>query len=394
MYIDHLLLEIQKRGFEKLTKLVPSRDLKILKSLSTTVSSSLFITKNQSRLLLKILNENKENLITVKEIIDQSLENPLWSKNFRPVDTTKRIFVNRSKDGTVSLAIEFAFNANIKKSLLNLSKIIEGSVQTFTNRINLLDLTERNIVTVVENFEKHDFEISDEIRDFYKTIKSWNFHEISEKLEFNNFLNSQHQRLLINDIGQDGLEDSDLVEDRRIKFQYNVALREKTEKTIKNTIISRSGTKVWVDSNEHSLDDLIQTLKNLKRLPVLITWEHNVEKTALEILKKLDSSLKKCEIFDGVGIYFRLDNSEIGKEFNNLIATNKYNAVLDEHTKIACVPNGKIPKFFIKNQWKPNAVISIGTALRYSKTAVYANCCDLIVTYHHSPALIENFKTL
>lgn len=394
MYIDHLLIEIQNRGFDKLPKTVPNRDLRILKSLANSVISPIFITQNQSRLLLKILNENKDKLTTVSEILNESLENPSWSKNFRPIDPTKRIFINRSKDGNTSLAIEFAYNANLKKSLQNLSRIIEGNNIAVVGKINLIDLTEKNIVSVVENFEKFDFEISAEVKDLYKTIKSWNFHEIYEKLNFANFTTSPHMELLINDIGTDGLLDESIIEDRRIKFQYNAAFPEKTENSIKNTIISRSGTKVWIDSRTNELSELISTLQNLKRFPILVTWENNVEKTALEILKILDSSLKKCEIFDGVGIYFRLDNTDIGKEFNAIISSNKYNAVLDDTTLIAGVPNGKIPKFFIKNAWRPKAVISIGTALRYSKTAVYANCCDLIIAYHHTPSILENHKTL
>ena len=393
MYIDQLLLEIQKIGFDKLPKSVPNRDLKILKSLATSVASPIFITKNQSRLLLKILTENKENLTEILDLLSASLENPMWSKNFRPVDSTKRIFINRNKDGNTSLAIEFAYNANLKKSLLNLSRIIEGNNSTVIGRVNLVDLTEKNIVAVVENFEKYDFEISSEVRDLYKTIKSWNFYEIFEKFSFANFATSPQKTLLIEDVGLDGLTNEDIILDRRIKFQYNVTFPETDEKSIKNTIISRPSPRVWIDSKAYDLTDLFNTLKDLKRFPLLITWENNVEKTALEILENLDNSLKKCEIFDGVGIYFRLDNTDIGKDFNRLISNNKYNVVLDEHTKVACVPNGKIPKFFIKNAWRPKAVVSIGTSLRYSKTAVYANCCDLIITYHHSSPLIENFRT-
>ena len=394
MNIDHLLLEIEKRGFDNLPNVIPTRDLKILKSLSISVINPLFITKNQARLLVKVLTENKENLVTVSDFIESALADPHWSKPFRPVDQIKRIFINKLKDNSQSLAVEFSFNTNFRKILQTLAKVADGNMIFPTTKVTLLDLTERNIVLVVENFKRHKFEISDEVLDFYNTIKSWNFHEISEKFHLTQLNGSNAHIALLADIGEDGMTNEDIVQDRQIKFQYRGNFLEKTENSVKNTIISRSSTKVWINPKEAELHEVLTTLVELKRFPILLTWEHNVEKSALEILNTVNEGLKKCEISSSVGVYFRLDNSEIGKEFNRLIAENKYNTVLDSNTMVACVPNGKIPKFFIKSNWTPKAVVSIGTSLRYSKTAVYANCCDLIITYHHSPTLMENIKTL
>ena len=36
------------------------------------------------------------------------------------------------------------------------------------------------------------------------------------------------------------------------------------------------------------------------------------------------------------------------------------------------------------------SVISIGNPLRHSKTAVYANCCDLIIAYTDNEPIIES----
>jgi hypothetical protein len=394
MNIDHLLIEIERRGFENLPSTVPARDLKILKSLFISVTSPLFITKNQSRLLVKILSENKEKLTTVSEFIEKSLAEPMWSKSFRPVEQIKRIFIYKAKDNTPLLAVEFSFNTNFKKILQNLTRVVDGPITFSAGKINLLELTERNIVALIENFKKHKFEISEEVLGFYNTIKSWKFHEISQKFHIEQLQGTSAYTALIDDIGEDGLGNEDLVQDRQVKFQYQGTFSEKTENSVKNTIISRSTPKVWIDSRENKLSDLLTALTDLKRFPILLTWEHNEEKHALEILNTVNEGLKKCEILEGVGVYFRLDNSDIGKEFNRLIAENKYNVILNDETKVACVPNGKIPKFFIKNDWTPKTVISIGTSLRYSKTAVYANCCDLIITYHHSPALMETTRTL
>ena len=68
-----------------------------------------------------------------------------------------------------------------------------------------------------------------------------------------------------------------------------------------------------------------------------------------------------------------------------------YNCNLDINTKIVGVQNGKIPKFFLKNDWKPMTVIALDTkmGLRHGKTSVYSNRCDLIIEYSDAPSVLE-----
>jgi hypothetical protein len=77
--------------------------------------------------------------------------------------------------------------------------------------------------------------------------------------------------------------------------------------------------------------------------------------------------------------------------FNQLISSNKYNQYLDKTIKVAGVQSGKIPKFFLKNAWQPMSIISLDTkmGMRHGKTAVYANCCDLIIEWADAPNLLE-----
>jgi hypothetical protein len=106
-------------------------------------------------------------------------------------------------------------------------------------------------------------------------------------------------------------------------------------------------------------------------------------------LEILGESLRNNRIYDQVGIYFRLPNSEHGSMFNKFIADNGYNYNLDNTTKVVGVQNGKIPKFFLKSDWKPMSVIAIGSSLKQTKTAVYASHCDLIISYTDTQPIIE-----
>ena len=125
---------------------------------------------------------------------------------------------------------------------------------------------------------------------------------------------------------------------------------------------------------------------------MLVVFDTFIDSKYLENLEMLNDALEKNGIFDGIGVYFRLPNDEVGKQFNQLIKDKSYNTNLGKDTKVAVVMSGKLPKFFLKNTWQPMSVIALDTkmGLRHGKTAVYSNCCDCIVEWSDKEVLFEN----
>lgn len=120
---------------------------------------------------------------------------------------------------------------------------------------------------------------------------------------------------------------------------------------------------------------------------VFDSWQ---TENCLKNLQNLGVSLDSNNITDGVGIYFRLPSDELGKSFNSFISEKKYNSKLDSSTQIAGVQTGKLPKFFLKDcSWEPKSVIVLGNNLRHSKTAVYSNRCDLIISHSDKESIFE-----
>jgi len=74
-----------------------------------------------------------------------------------------------------------------------------------------------------------------------------------------------------------------------------------------------------------------------------------------------------------------------------MIGEKKYNSPLDSDTQIVGVQSGKIPKFFLSNAWRPMSVIVLDNVMgmRHGKTAVYTNCCDLILEYSDTAPIVE-----
>jgi len=387
--VDQLLLKIVNFTAPTIEEIMPSRDSKVLRSLATTILGPRFITENQSRLLLKIFKEHQPKFKEFQEELELVLEAPTWSKLFRPVDTTKKLYISNASDGTPLLTIEFAFSSALRKTLTASTKKLDGLIQVTPGRVYQADLTEKNIVSLVEMLSPLAFEIEEKIQEFHETIKSWSENEIKNQFLLTTITNTNFQKQITADLGINTPLDNNIINDRSKRYNYFTEKSEKNPENLTEKIAQRSNVKCWVNKKEITLDQLIQSVSELKRFPLLVVFDVYDPKKCLEEMKNLEVSLENNRIYNDVGIYFRLDNNPIGKEFNQLIADKGYNAQLDSNTKVVGVQSGKIPKFLLKTDWKPMSVISIGNPLRHSKTAVYANCCDLIIAYTDNEPIIE-----
>jgi len=386
--VDKLLINLLSLPEQDLKNLA-KRDLKVLKSLSKIVLGPSFITENQSRLLVKILKENSEKIPKLTDQILETIATPTWSRIFRPVDKTKKFYISTNNSGDQNLVIEFAFSSNIRKLLAANNREISGFTQEANGKLYIADLTEKNIIRLVDILRPLDFDIDEKIENFYSTIKSWSKNEITGQFLIGNFDHSNFQKQITDDLGIDTPIDNNVIVDRSNRYQYFLETMEKEPENLVEKIAYRKNTKVWINKNDYPLDEIISSLVRLKRFPVLVIFNQNEHKKCLEDLTIFHESLQKNGIIENVGIYFRLPNDEHGSQFNKAIADHKYNCQLDENTKIVGVQNGKIPKFFLKNPWTPMSVVFLNTYVKQTKTAVYSNKCDLVITYTEQQPMIE-----
>jgi hypothetical protein len=389
--VDNLLLEILNHPDDYAKSKISKRDFNTLHSLASSVSRPTFITENQGNLLIKLLKENYKKLDIFTEKINLTLTTPLWSNNFRHIEQIRKIKIETDSDAESHIFIEFTFNANIRKTLASIGKLTEGLVANLNGKNYQAELTEKNIVLLVEALEPYNFEIDEKIRNFYEIIKSWNKTEFENQFLISNIDHKNFQRAITNDLGIETAIDKNIINDRSMRYQYFSENLKNPGENLTEYLANRSKTRVWVDLAQHSLLDIFNSLKDLKRLPALIVFENWNEEKSLNHLKILDESLKNSGLDQKVGIYFRLPNSDIGKQFNELIKDRQYNHPLDSTTQIAVVQSGKIPKFFLKNPWQPMSVIALDTkmGLRHGKTSVYSNCCDLIIEWTEAPSILE-----
>jgi hypothetical protein len=389
--VDNLLLQIVNFTSPAIEEIIPIKDSKVLRSLATSVTSPVFITENQSRLLIKILRENCKKITNFSDEINTALSTPVWSKNFRYIEQVKKLYISKNDDQDLQLFIEITFNSEIRKILLNLSKNCENLNITTNAKLYTADLTEKNIVALYEALEPLEFEIDEVIKSHYKTIKSWSRTDIENQFLLTNIEYPNFHKTITADLGLETSIDQYIINDRSVRYQYHIENTKNPGENLTEYLAHRSSTKVWVDKNDHDLTSVIASLIQLKRLPLLVVFDTIVNNKYLDNLKILSKALEENNIADGVGIYFRLPNDDIGKMFNGLISEKEYNHRLDEKLKVAAVMSGKIPKFFLTNPWRPMSVIALDTkmGLRHGKTSVYTNCCDLVIEWADEPVMID-----
>jgi hypothetical protein len=389
--VDNLLLELLNFPDEYVKTRISKRDFNTLTSLAIAISRPSFITEKQGNLLVKLLKENYKKLEIFTEQINLAIQVPEWSNTFRHIEQIRKLKIEIDFESEPYIFIEFTFNAQIKKVLNSLAKSIEGAITVINGKNYQAELTEKNIVLLVDALAPFDFEIDEKIQNFHEIIKSWSKNDFENQFLISNIENKNFHNTITLDLGIETAIDQNIINDRSMRYQYFLENLKNPGENLVEYIANRPRTRLWVDMAQHSLLDIFESLKKLKRLPVLIVFENWDEKKSLNHLEILDNSLEKSGLDKRVGIYFRLPNSETGAEFNQLIKNKSYNHPLDPSTEIAVVQSGKIPKFFLKSNWQPMSVIALNTkmGLRHGKTSVYSNCCDLIIEWADQPTMID-----
>ena len=385
-YIDKLLLKLL--AVPELSAL-PSREASTLRSLGTSIENQFFITENQSKLLIKILESNHQHFGSLSSEIQEAIAAPLWSRSFRVIEQVKRMYIKKMGEELSVISIDFTFSANIRKVLTQANREIENLVQETNGKSYLADLTERNIVTLVELLRPLGFEIDQTMTDYYNIIKSWTLADVRNNFLIDTMASKNFHKQIADDLGIDTAIDQNIIHDRSTRYRYFPTEKLEQDGTLTREIATRGRSRVWVDSKQHSLSELVASLIELKRLPVMVVFDNYDTTNSANKLALLSQALREHGIDQNVGIYFRMQNKDAGTEFNDIVAQNKYNQYLGPDTQVVGVQSGKIPKFFLTNNWRPMSVIALDTQLRSSKTAVYASCCDLIVTYTDAPPIVE-----
>lgn len=355
---------------------IPQKDRKILLSLYKQVSSGVFLTENQGKLLVKILNENLPVVSTVVPEVQTTLECNTWSKSFREVKRVRKIYI--SADNPEYFVVEFNYSPQLRDKITQIVGKISGPIQTSGTKY-IINLTETNISAVIDTFSKQHFDIDEKLLNFYQEIQEI----LKNSSSYDNILLTKNEKLkksVIEDIGIIAPENALLLHDRKIRYQYKF-FEEIDKNSLCAKIATRADRRIFIDSEKYSMSELVAALKELNRLPMLTIFDGHSSNKDKNYLKILEKSVGANTLGHDVGIYFRYNKDVDTENFNQEVGSLGYNKNLKSSTIVAGISSTKLPKFMIKDGWKPKTVVSFTNSFRTNKTYVYFSDVDLIVYY-------------
>lgn len=389
IYADDLLKSIVQTATT--SNLLSRSDRDTLASICRGIDSDLYITENQSKLALRIVCDNAQHLPEYAEEIAIVSKAARWRTPFRKIEVMKKVYITKTPNDDPIVVIECSHYQK-HKGAWDMLKSFNDVIAIDSNRSYMVPLTEQNVALIGDTFGTAGFELDEAISTYYSTIKSWAREDYTAQFALDNMSMPNFQRTITEELGDLTSVPGHIILDRASRYQFNTEY-EVGGNTLMTTICNRTSPNVWVGCNDHSLADLIGTLKELKRLPTVIVFDNWSDEENYKMMRVLEEAFDVAGI-EEVGVYFRLPNSEYGKQFNQVISDRKYNKRLDEKLQVAVVQSGKLPKFFLKEQWQPMSSIALNSRMgfRHGKVSVYLKCTDLIIEYTEKPSLMDDIN--
>ena len=387
--IDNFLKEY---ATTRTLKPINHRDDEILASFSKQMAANIYVTQRQADLAIKIIGENIKHFRQLSEAI----KNPKWENSFRVIQRFKYLhLVKNTNPDRFFIEIGFNHTKTFTKKLDEIKNKLSAPLTRIKNNVWQIPYSELDLYQLVELVISQNFEISPEIleahREIFEILKQENKDKIYIDIEPSENLKNR----VLTEVGN--LERNNiLLEDRKIGYQYEIFdsfFQKKSEKNLIEKIATRTGAQIFLSSKTHELNDVISSLQELNRFPLLVIFDSSPEKSEKN-LKILRNSLIENNMHDGVGIYFRHDNDQNGKLFNEQISQFQYNQPLNNNTAIVGITNLKIPKFLLKLKWQPKSVLVLAQVLGSNRVKLLTDYCDLVIHYQEKKPLKEAIEEI
>jgi hypothetical protein len=385
--IDSILPTINT-NIKSLEQKLSKKDKRILVSFYKQVSNGHFFTENQANLFLKIIKENLNEIKFFVPNVEITLKENLWSKQFREIKKIRKISL--STQYPENFFVEFNFNQHLKEKI---QKIMFSSSGCFSlGSKYFIPLTEENVFLTISTFKSEKFDIDEKLMEFFHEIEKI---KTAGTTKFNVFQleNEKLKNIIENTVGAINEENVIFLQDRKFRYQYQM-FEKNHENSLTSKIAFRESKNVFVNSNDFALSDVIKSLKELKRLPVLFVFNGHSSKNDKKFLEIMKNAIEEHGIDSDVGIYFRYDKKEDLDNFNLEVSNLKYNKNLSKTTTVAGISSNKLPKFMLNLKWTPESIISFTNNFHRNKSSVYFNDVDLTIYYGISKPLNENVYAL
>ena len=336
-------------------------DAKILKSIAKQLSKGIPLTNRQHSLVLDKLENYRDQFI--KKGIDIDLYKDKLMYPYRQIDRSHTLKLHND-----TLKIRFPFNKKIIDRIEEVRRVDHRSHE-YSENTHTFKYTPQTLMKLVEIAKKfdHKFEIDEDVEDIYQ--QCLRLEETKEQYVpgvYNYKLKNVPvvvKDILLDEIGECNRDTLPLYYDRRELFGLKHFDMDKISQSyarlsvLTNKIIQRKDPTIVLQTKTHTIDQLVQSLIELNRLPVLIVLD---EKKALDQLTVCHNHFKNVVHSSEVSVCFRKPNTEERDPFNEMVSEKGINNQVDKNSKIVYINNSKLPKPLLQKDFSPRAVVSLG----------------------------------
>lgn len=381
--------------------IILDRDKQILIDIAKKVFKGSALTDRQLEAVKKILITRYKSQFKIRGIdLENSVNN--LRQPIRYLDRSEYIKLDEGKNyvepywsGFIPqkvIVVRFPFNMTYTKILNEVKKLLEPTISRYySQRLKdryILPYTEKVVHKLLSKFKNRIKDVDPILLDVYNQCeeivnKSAQFVPGIYKYQIEHSSNPITDYYTQN-FGNPTVDNLYMYYDRKEKMGLNYFDVKELEKSSKNLssltkkILERRYSRINLDLDKWPLEQVISTIIELQRFPLLIVLPGQTEKDSLENLHLTHKLLKNFIDPKDISVLARFKNTKSsGKEFNNYVKENNLNNSLAKLTKIVYITSKKIPKPLLTSDWEPESVLVCDNTRNYTKVDKYISTVDL-----------------
>ena len=381
--------------------IVLDRDKKIIFDIAKKVFKGTALTDRQLEAVKKILITRYKSQFKMRGIdLENSVNN--LRQPLRHLDRSEYIrleeginFVEPYWSGFVPnkvIVIRFPFNMTYTKIINEVRKLLVADLSRYySQRLKdkyILPYTEKITHRLISKFKSKIkdidpvlLDVHDQCEKIYKKSEQYVPGIYNYQIKNTSEVVTKYHQEYFGDPAKENLH---LYYDRKEKMGLKYFDKDELTQSIHNlsalskAIIERQYSRINVDLKKWPIENVIDTIMELRRFPLMVVVKGNTEKDSLEDLHSTHKMFKNIIPNNEIAVLARCKNSTtFGKEFNNYVKDNQLNNSLAKSTKIVYITSKKIPKPLLTSEWEPEAVLVCDNTRSYSKVDQYVNTIDL-----------------
>ena len=374
-----------------------NEDHTIMNSIARQVFKGTPLTDRQFNLMKEKLetysDQFEEHGYSTFALAVESLRQPLRhidrSKYIKIVDHQEAVGTDKVyesyKADWLWIKVRFPFSKKLIVDLQDIIFVPHEHMHQKGSHEHFFFFNERNVHNVINQFKDKNFEIDQELLDYYDKVASLNNQEehapAIKNFEFYN-IHPNAQRSAIQELGKPNADNIVQYKDRKhiygIKyFDSNLNAQLETKSVLTQNIVNRSMYKVFIQKNKWPFDSVVSTLLDLDRFPLVILLDEN---DPYEHLTQSYNAFKNLVTPEQVSVQFRL-STDRSNGFNEYIKDHGLNTPVDKDTKIVYTSIDKLNKPLLVSDCKPKAVLLLESRRTSMKLDAWLNEFDLVMHY-------------